>query len=568
MKKALIILAVLIVLAGLVFGLLYFFWTPENLSSLGARAMEKENYSRAVFFYEKAAGLDPTNPDYAISLADANIADGSYTQAERAIVSAIREQPAAALYIKLSSVYVAQDKLLDAQSMLDGITDASIASELSSLRPAAPTFSHPAGEYGEYIPLELQAEDGAVYCSTTDEYPSLANGECTEPLTLPAGTTHISAITVAENGLVSPLVEAEYLIVGVIEEITFESAELEAYIRDTLYISRTEPVMSDRLWEITELTVPEDVTTYSDLRHFSRLTSLTITNSSAEDYSFLQGTPALETLDLSGSLVSAETLDYIGTLTELTVLNLSACGISNVTALSGLDRLEVLDLSDNSISDISALADCDALERLNLQSNALISLASLEGCDNLTDLNVSQNNITSLAPLADSTALRSLVIDHNSVSDLSVLRSMTGLVTFTASNNSIADISPLTACTQLTRLILSYNQITDVEPIAAMRALAYLDISHNQVATLPALDPEAQLQQFFASYNLLEDISPLAGLRELTYVDVDYNEAVEDIECLSTCNLLVQVNAFGTEVSEVAVLTTMGVIVNYSPTED
>ena len=60
----------------------------------------------------------------------------------------------------------------------------------------------------------------------------------------------------------------------------------------------------------------------------------------------------------------------------------------------------------------------------------------------------------------------------------------------------------------------------------------------------------------------------LKGLPELTYVDVDYNEGIEDIECLASCPLLVQVDAFGTKVKEIATLTQMGVIVNYNPVED
>ena len=49
-------------------------------------------------------------------------------------------------------------------------------------------------------------------------------------------------------------------------------------------------------------------------------------------------------------------------------------------------------------------------------------------------------------------------------------------------------------------------------------------------------------------------------------MDVDYNANIEDVACLSPCYLLVQVNAFGTKVKDVKVLTDMGVIVNYDPT--
>ena len=104
--------------------------------------------------------------------------------------------------------------------------------------------------------------------------------------------------------------------------------------------------------------------------------------------------------------------------------------------------------------------------------------------------------------------------------------------------------------------------------IASMPNLTYLDVSHNQISVIPDLAEDAKLQQFYASYNLMEDVSPLEGLQELTHVDVDYNEAIEDVLGLASCPLLIQIDAFGTKVKDVQVLTDMGVIVNYNPIEE
>ena len=568
MKKALIILLVLLLLAGLIFGLLYFFWTAENFASLGDSAMADGKYDRAVSRYEKAVELAPDNVDYVLKLADACIADGSYTKAERSLVNAIRTAPSTQLYCKLSAVFIAQDKLLDAQTMLDTVTDPAIRAELDAMRPAAPVFSHESGEYSEYISLTLDGSGGAIYYSTTKQYPSTASEPCTAPIDLPAGQTHVSAILVGDNGLVSPLVEADYLIVGVVEAVTFASPELESFIRDTLYIARTEPVMSDVLWTVTELTVPDNVTDYSDLRHFTGLTSLTIHNSTVEDYSFLAYTPELTSLDLSGCLISADTLGYIGTLSKLTSLDLSGCGLSNIQPLMSLTALTELDLSQNSISDISALSDLTKLTKLDLRSNAVSSLSALKNAKALCELDISENNVSDLRPLSDCTELRILNAQDNKLSDLSPLASMRKLERFTASKNAITDASVLSSCTMLTHLELADNSLTSIDALAVLVNVTYLDISHNEITALPALELTAHLQQFYASYNQLEDVSMLRGLPELTYVNVDYNENVEDIECLASCPLLVQVDAFGTKVKEVTTLTQMGVIVNYNPVED
>ena len=568
MKKFLIVLLVLLIIGAILFGLYYFFWTAENFASLAERSMDDGKYSRAVRLYEKAVELDPDNPEYVLALADACIADGSYTQAERSLVGAIKDAPSVELYVKLSSVYVAQDKLLDAQRMLDSLNDAVIKPELEAIRPAAPVFTPDGGEYSEYISVLAESPDGSVYCSFDEEYPSTASGAMTEPIALEAGETSVSAITVGENGLVSTLCKKTYMIIGVIEEVRFADETLENYVRDTLYVPRTEAVMTDDLWQITELTVPEGMSTYTDLRYFTALTSLTLEDTPVDDYSFLFALTELKHLDLSGSILGDVALEAIGTLTSLESLDLSGCGLSDISTLESLTDLTELDLSSNSISDIGVLSSLKYLETLNLCSNAVASLDPIKDAGKLKNLDISENHIPSLAPLTGCKELEVLVANNNQIADVAILARMDELTTFAASNNMISDISALSACTGLTRLELAENNLTDMSVIASMPNLTYLDVNHNQISVIPELAEDAKLQEFYASYNLLEDVSPLAGLPELTRVNVDYNEAVEDVLCLASCSLLIQIDAFGTKVKDVQILTDMGVIVNYNPIEE
>ncbi len=565
MKKLLITLLVFLLLGGLIFGLLYFFWTAENFALLGQRAVAEQNYSRAVRCYEIACDLDPENSEYPLALADACIAEGNYTKAERYLVNAILTAPSVELYCKLSSVYIAQDKLLDAQEMLDNVNDPTIFSQLDSLRPAAPTFSYESGEYDEYISVELSAQAGTIYYSLTEEYPSTTGTAYAEPISLVTGDNHLSAIVVDESGLVSTLVTADYLIYGVVEEVTFASPELEAYVRDTLYLARTAPITTQDLWTFTELTLSSDVTDYSDLRHFVNLTSLTIQESSVEDYSFLAYTPEICYLDLFDSAISTGAMAYIGTLSKLETLNLSSCGLSNISALAGNTALVTLDLSENSVSDLSPLNGLDALTDLNLHSNAITSLEGLHGLKALVTLDISENNIKDLSPLEDCVKLETLHAYGNNISTVDVLASMPKLSTLTLSRNSISDISVLSGCSALTHLEVAENGLTSVDVIAELDALTYLDASYNAITALPVLKDTAPLGQINVAYNQIEDISVLAGLISLYYVNVDYNENLEDIECLATCYLLARVDAFGTKVTEVTKLLDMSVIVNYDP---
>ena len=74
MKKALILLVVLVLLAGLLFGLYHFLWTADNFAALGEKAMKSGNYARAVDRYTTAVSLAPDNVDYVLALADACLA--------------------------------------------------------------------------------------------------------------------------------------------------------------------------------------------------------------------------------------------------------------------------------------------------------------------------------------------------------------------------------------------------------------------------------------------------------------------------------------------------------------
>lgn len=567
MKKVLIVLLVLVLLAAVAVGLLYFFWTADKLAAYADKKMAEGNYEKAVEYYDKAVELDPGNTAYALSLADASLQLGSYTRAERALVNAIRTAPRLELYLALSELYVAQDKLMDAEKLLSSVTDSVIRTQIDAMRPAAPVLSPESGEYDSYISVTVEAAGTAVCYSTDREYPSQNRTAYTEPLALSAGDTTITAIAVGENGLVSTLSEASYRIVGVIEEISFASPELEAMVREQLYLPDASPVLTSDLWDVTELTLPETVTDYSDLHYFTSLTSLTIQNSSVEDYSFLPALTELQVLDLSGSLISAETLEHIGALSTLTTLRLRGCGLSNILPLAQTTAITELDLADNSITNIGVLANYAGLVTADLSGNAISDLSALAGLTQITALDLSGNDVRSIEALAGCAGMEELDLSDNQVSDLAPLRAMTQLKKLVANDNVITSIKVLSGCLRLSHLNVADNELTEIDVVGNLPALNYLDFSYNEVTELPEFPAATHLQQFYAAYNQLTDISNLSVQAELTYVDVDYNEELEDIECLQTCPLLVQVDAFGTKVKEVSALTAYSVIVNYDPSD-
>ena len=565
MKKFLITLVTLLVIVGLFVTAYFLLWTPENLANWGNQKMAEANFEAAAERYEIAVKLAPENHEYVMALVKAYTKDNNYTKAERTLVTAIRTKPTAELYCALSRLYVEQDKILDSQLMLDTITDQAVRAEVESLRPASPTFSHESGSYDAYIEVTLESNGGTIYHSVNADYPSSHSDPYSEPIVLSAGKTNIQAIVVGDNGLVSPIVTADYDIVGMVEELTFASAELETMLREQLYIPRTSKVKTSDLWNIESLTIPTETTTLKDLKYFPALKELNVQGCSIEDYSPLTYVTTLEILHMSGNLVSSETLEHIGQLVRLKELYLSGCGISGISALESLTALEALDLSDNSIHDISALTPMKALVKLNLRSNAITALDALSSITTLQEFDIAYNSVSTLSPLQQSMHMQVLRAEHNNLLSIGALGHMVDLKTLVVSGNELEDISALNNCANMNELRVDNNLLTSIDCIGKMPQLTYLDCSYNQITAIPELDPMCHLQQFYASYNQLTAVASLAGLTELTYVNVDYNENIEDIEVLSGCRLLVQVNAFGTKVKEVKLLTDYGVIVNFDP---
>ena len=76
-------------------------------------------------------------------------------------------------------------------------------------------------------------------------------------------------------------------------------------------------------------------------------------------------------------------VEQLGALERLERLDLSDCGVEDISALSGLTGLTWLDLSGNRITDLSPLAGLEGLTYLNLSGNPIGDFSSVEGREGL-----------------------------------------------------------------------------------------------------------------------------------------------------------------------------------------
>lgn len=525
------------------------------------------HFEAATWFYDISYEFAGEDENVAIDLAQIYKDSGNYTKAEYTLVSAIADGATAELYIALCQTYVEQDKLLDAVNMLDKVADPAIKAELDALRPAAPQADFAPGFYSQYISLNFTHEGGTLYVSTDGEYPSTADTPCVTPVALEGGETKIYAVTVADNGLVSPLSILSYTVGGVIEEVEFTDAYIEELVVQQLMFGQYTTIYSNDLWSITELTVPAEATELSDLRHLLYLEKLSLRDHQIADLSFLEGMNHLKSLDLSGCAIAAD-LSILGTLPALEELTMEGCSISSLAFLEGAPSLKKLDLSRNAVGNLSVLAAIPTLRELDLSDNAVSDPGPLAGLTELTSVDLSENVLTTVAPLGSCTKLTSLDVSENKLTDIAAVRSLTALTSFRAEKNQIADCTPLSVCTELRKLDISNNLITDITMLSSLTKLTELDFSYNQASALPELPASAALVTIDGSYNQLTTLEQLDKLEALNYVYMDYNAEVSKIAFLADNPNMVQINVYGTKVpsSQANKCIDRSIIVNYDPT--
>ena len=526
----------------------------------------KGNTSLSSWFYNLAYGFSGQDENVAIELANQYKASGNYTKAEVTLSKAIRDGATKELYIALCKTYVEQDKILDAVSMLANIPNASIKAELEAMRPAAPQADYPSGYYSQYISVTLSSSEGTTLYYTTDgDYPSIADEPYSAPIELPLGESQVYAVSVADNGLVSPVTILGYTIGGVIEPVIFMDASMEQAIRAALGYDQSHVLYTNDLWQITELEVPSDAMTLEDLIYLTYLENLTVNGRNMSNLQDFAGLNHLKKLDLSGCRFPADSLKTIASLPHLKELNLSNCSLSTLSGLENAESMEILDISNNTIRNLEPLSNMSALSELYLQHNAVANLTVVGGLPELTVLDVSYNALTSIAPLTGNVRLTKLNAANNQIGDVSAAASLPMLAELNLDYNSLTDISGLSGCASLKTLTVSNNQLSSIDALSGMNTLERLDFSYNSVSSLPDFGTNSAMQVIDGSYNALESIDSIAKMADISYIYMDYNK-LTSVDALADCFHLVQVNVYGNEIPDVSALTEHDILVNYDPT--
>lgn len=573
MKKAFRVIIPLLLVIAILFCagwylLVYDRAFTRDILLTAARQMENSgNHTASTWFYNYAYKQAGDNDAVAIELSNQYKASGNYTKAEYTLTTAIADGGGVDLYVALSKLYVEQDKLLDAVRMISNITNPEIKSQLEQMRPAAPTCTPDPAHYSQYITVEIHSQAESLYVNSDGIFPTIQTDFYdNQGITLHDGENTIYAIAVADNGLVSPVSIFAFSVGGVVKQIDFVDPTMETAFRETLNIGNTKAIYTSDLWTIQDFTVPEGVQKLDDLQHLLFLKTLKIDNGPSGQLYNIADLSNLEEVVITNTNIQPEEIPHLGKLESLKRLTLQNCGLSTITGLENAKGLIYLNLNDNSLRNILPISALSCLQELNLSNNALNDLLALSGLKNLSVLDVSKNELASLIPISTVSGLEKLNVANNMLTDLTGIAQLTNLVNLNVSYNQLKVVSLLASNTQLSVLNISDNQIVDITPLSTLNKLTNLNFANNKVTALPSWSESCTLININGTNNLIRSLEPLHGLLYLNNVYMNNNKDISNVEVLSKCPMLIQVDVHNTKVTlqtQVASLKEMGVLVNY-----
>ena len=567
LKKLIPILLALAILVSVGWYFLVYDTTlTRDLLLKQARRFEQDgDTSAAVWLYNLAYLQSGNDEAVAIELSEQFKAIGNYSKAESTLTKAIQDGGGVDVYVALCKLFLEQDKLYDAVTMLDKVGNKEIKAQLDTMRPKAPVASVPSGSYTQYLNVDISTEGGKLYVTTDREYPSIHADEYTAPVVLSGGNTTIYAVSIGENGLVSPLAVYGYIVSNVVEEVFLTDGYIDAAFRQLLQLEEDQSIYSNMLWEIEEFTMPQLAASCADLKWLPNLKRLTIEDCAFTDFSPLSALTNLQTLTVKNTAIADSDLSFLADMKQLTSLTLSGCSISTIADMDGHMSLTYLDLSNNTVRNISALSGMAALEELNLSNNALINLQDIQMLQALRVLDVSYNSLATTIHVTSLTALTDLDVSSNNLMKLEGIDALTQLQHFAAAYNNLIDVNILQACTDLRTLDVSHNTLLNIRVLAGLTLLEELDFSDNEVSMLPEFKSDCALRIIRGEHNFLTSLDNLSGLKNLTHVYMDYNTKISNINSLRHCPALKEVNVYGTKVTNISMLADAGILVNYTP---
>lgn len=221
----------------------------------------------------------------------------------------------------------------------------------------------------------------------------------------------------------------------------------------------------------------------------------------------------------------------IGTLVQLTELDIAGNDVKDLRPLARLTALRTLDASRNPLVSLDGLDAQTHLEVLLVHGSELADVAALAGLTHLKELTLSQTRVRSLEPLLSLVNLESLSIEGLDLTSLRGIHRSTGLRHLWAAGNRFRSLTDLKQMKELFALDLRGSPLRSVAEVAGMTRLQVLNLSSTGIsggrALTSLLQPLQELRELYLHENAIKSLEGLSGFAHLVSLGLEDNRLFE-----------------------------------------
>jgi len=312
---------------------------------------------------------------------------------------------------------------------------------------------------------------------------------------------------------------------------------------------------------LTSLNLSDNrISDIAPLAFLTGLRTLYLDNNPVEDLTPLYYLQSLTSLSLKGLEISKEELAALSAaLPNCAINGVSTKANSDLIALGGItfdENVTELNLSYKGLTDISALSRCSKLKTLNISGNAVSDISPLMDIPNLGILNISNNEISDLRPLMGLTTLKYLYASSNNISSTVSLGNNVSLYELDLSSNPISDFSGLRKLKNLMKLDLSNTglQPSDVPYFSYLARLQSLNIENNPAMTGEAVTELKQLipSCYVKHSDLVYSVPSGTGMVDSNTTSIDMTgQGITDLSFLSRLSALQSVRLAANNITNI-----------------
>ncbi|CAL6081253.1 leucine-rich_repeat domain-containing protein [Hexamita inflata] len=227
----------------------------------------------------------------------------------------------------------------------------------------------------------------------------------------------------------------------------------------------------------------------------------------------------LQTLVISKNNVD---LTHIHSISSLTSLYLSYCGLHQIDQMGSLINLEVLDLSMNQLKYINSIQQLQKLKDLNIRQNKRIDITPLMYLTNLVKLDLQNCELKSLSAIKPLNSLQDLDLSWNPIIDLTSLQYLLKLTKLSMQYCGLVSICVLRPLANLIELNISHNKIVHIYNHNMVK-LKQLQLNQNLISDFTKIE----LHPYFSDFDISNQEHP--SILELTFANQIRNIELQNI---------------------------------------